>query len=253
MQYNPLGRESARDSAWRQSSGEAMLSGGREPDWPDAVGAVVMVDGPAHDVDRQSAAWDVESGGGGGGGGGFTMSQEPLKIERRRRRPKRTNSGHRDRDQVVPLRESEMDRAATGRRSSDGSMLSRLTRSSTGPASPDAPPPARRPGCGKGWSALRKAHLERKLEAVGQREQENYRREGRAAGRAVNAFSSKLLGVFQYHVDADDDEDTGGEGQILKYPAPGNISAEFCSRILWHQFYTNIVRSRYNNLELVSF
>ena len=210
---NPLDRASARGSSWRKSSGEAMLS--RAPpssDWDAGVGAVVMVD-----VGRQSEAWDIE-GGGGGGGVGFSISQEPLKGERRRR-PKRTTA--RDRDVRVSLRPSEMDRAATGRssqRSGAGSnKLSRLTRGSGILASADSSPPALRPGSGKGWSSLRKAHLERNLATVGQVEQEKYRREGRAAARAKTAVSSKLLGAFQHHIDADDDEDTAGEGQLLKY------------------------------------
>jgi hypothetical protein len=203
---NPLSRDSARDSAWRQSSGEQMLpsASSRSSDWGGSLSptAAAAANAAANaDVDRQSAAWDVDDGKGGLG---------PLHGDRRRRRrrPKRAKS----RDAVVSLRESEMDRAvhgSTSQRSSGAAKLSRLTRGSGLMASSDIPPPPRQAGTGRGWSSLRKAHLEHRLEAVGQREREQERNLGK-----FNAFTSKLLGVFS---DMDDDEDTGGEGQVLYY------------------------------------
>jgi hypothetical protein len=78
---NPLSRDSARDSAWRQSSGEQMLpsASSRSSDWGGSLSPTAAAANAAAnaDVDRQSAAWDVDDGKGGLG---------PLHGDRRRRR-----------------------------------------------------------------------------------------------------------------------------------------------------------------------
>eukprot|EP01043_Picozoa_sp_COSAG02_P040940 COSAG02_NODE_3353_length_6884_cov_2.929108_2_plen_340_part_00 len=137
-----------------------------------------MLSGSAGDsVDRQSTSWELEQ-----------------RVKSRRGRHRTPAS----RDATVP---NHMQFEAP--RGSGGVHMSSLT-----PVSPSLPTP----GSGKGWSSLRKAHLERKLAAVGEREREHDRKLGK-----VNAFTSKLLGVFEYHMDADDDKATEGEGQVVYY------------------------------------
>jgi hypothetical protein len=140
-----------------------------------------MLSGADAKVDRQSTSWEVEQG------------VQPRRSHRHRVSASRDASVAQHMQFEAP-------------RGSGGSVVS----------SPVLVPPSLpTPGRGKGWSSLRKAHLERKLAVVGQREREHDRKLGK-----VNAFTSKLLGVFEYYMDADDDEATEGEVQVVAYNNP---------------------------------
>ena len=135
-------------------------------------------------VDRQSASWDVEEG------------IQPRRGRRRRAPAGISASGHVHLEAAhVPTEPVHHGSAGKGLPPTTPGLLSQ----------PDS-------GSSKGWTSLRKAFLEHKLEAVGQRERAHERKLGK-----INAFTSKLLGVFEHYVDADDDEATEGERQLLFY------------------------------------
>lgn len=135
--------------------------------------------------DRQSTSWEVEE------------STQPRHGRRRRALAGTSASGH-VRLEAAHVQTEPVDHGSAGK--------SHLPPTTPGlPSLPDS-------GSGTGWSSLRKAHLEHKLEAVGQRERAHDRKLGK-----INAFTSKLLGVFEHHIDADDDEATEGERQLLFY------------------------------------
>lgn len=188
MQFlNPLGRDSARGSSWRQSSSEQMLSSGV--------------------FEPQSASWDVQPQ--------RRVPRTPVRARGCRVAAQelgwQTHASYRSSapDVLVEGLPVTFDTEQRHTNNPVSTHSSKQDISGGKDALPEKPSPH---GSGKGWSSLRKAYLEHKLEAVGQRERENERQLGK-----MNAFTSKLLGVFEYYMDADNDEATEGEGQVLYY------------------------------------